>query len=83
MLSSNVALEGCNAYFINGTDTLVMLADAYLDGYFVLNRSDDFKHFTMLDNSESTLNATQPRHGSVISISTDEYDRLVEEYGLL
>ncbi|MBE6816300.1 MAG: hypothetical protein E7520_01190 [Ruminococcaceae bacterium] len=83
VLSSNVALEGCNAYFINGTDTLVMLADAYLDGYFVLNRSDDFKHFTMLDNSESTLNATQPRHGSVISISTDEYDRLVEEYGLL
>ena len=83
VLDSNVALEGCNAYFINGTDTLVMLADAYLDGYFVLNRSNDFKHFTTLDNSESTINATQPRHGSVISISDEEYDRLVDAYGLL
>ncbi|MBE6719684.1 MAG: hypothetical protein E7571_03380 [Ruminococcaceae bacterium] len=83
VLSSDVALEGCNAYFINGTDTLVMLADAYLNGYFVLNISNNFTDFATLDNSETTINATQPRHGSVISITDEEYNRLVSEYGLL
>ena len=83
VLESDVALEGCNSYFINGTDTLVMLADAYLNGYFVLNRSNDFTHFTTLDNSESTINATSPRHGSVVSISNDEYNRLVNAFGTL
>ena len=83
ILSSDIALEGCNAYFINGTDTLVMLADAYLDGYFVLNVSKDFRNFSTLDNSETTINETQPRHGSVISITDEEYDRLVNSFGTL
>ncbi len=82
VLSSDVALEGCNCYYINGTDTLVMLADAYLDGYFVLNTTKDYKNFTTLDNSETTINECQPRHGSVITISDAQYDRLVSEYGI-
>lgn len=82
VLTSDVALEGCNSYFLNGTDTLVMLADAYLNGYFVLNISKDFQNFSTLDNSETTINECQPRHGSVISISDAEYDSLVSEFGI-
>ncbi|MBQ7740686.1 MAG: hypothetical protein IJT65_05590, partial [Eubacterium sp.] len=82
VINSNVGLEGCNAHFITGTDTLVMLADAYGDGYFVMNQSKDFRHFYALDSSDYTINNCSPRHGSVIPISSAQYDTLVNNYGI-
>ena len=81
VIDSDVGLEGCNSHFITGTDTLVMLADAYGDGYFVMNQSHDFKHFYPLDSNAYTINNCSPRHGSVIAISDTEYSRLVNEFG--
>ncbi len=81
-VNNNVGLEGCNSHFITGTDTLVMLADAYGDGYFVMNQSNDFRNFHTLDSSSYTINNCSPRHGSVIAINDTEYDRLVSAYGV-
>ena len=81
VINSDVGLEGCNSYFITGTDTMVMLADAYGDGYFVMNQSTDFKNFYSVNASDFTINNCSPRHGSVISISTDEYNRLIHSIG--
>lgn len=81
LLDSDVGLEGCNAFFITGTDTLVMLADAYGDGFFVMYQSTDFENFYPVLNSAFTINNCQPRHGSVIPISNQEYKRLTTYIG--
>lgn len=81
-VNSDVGLEGCNSYFINGTDTLVMLADAYGEGYFVINQSTDFKNFETLTSDQYTINNCSPRHGSVVNISDDQYNQLVATYGI-
>lgn len=81
VINTDVGLEGCNSYFITGTDTLVMLADAYGDGYFVMNQTTDFKNFYSIDSSNYTINNCSPRHGSVIAISDNEYNALVNSIG--
>mgnify|MGYP002624431773 CR=1 FL=1 len=81
LINTDVGLEGCNAHRITGTDTIVMLADAYGDGYFVLCQATDYHTFTILPSNTYTINNCSPRHGSVIAISDDEYDRLVSQYG--
>lgn len=80
VINSDVGLEGCNAHFITGTNTLVMLADAYGDGYFVMNQSTDFQHFTPVGGTY-TINNCSPRHGSVIAISDEQYHNLVNSFG--
>ena len=81
-VNTEIGLEGCNAHFITGTDTLVMLADAYGDGYFVLSQATDFKNFYLMDDTDYTINNCSPRHGSVVAISDDEYQTLIDYYGL-
>lgn len=80
-VKADVGLEGCNSYFITGTDTLVMLADAYGDGYFVVNQATDFEHFNTLNPGDYTINNCSPRHGSVIAISTAQKNNLVHTFG--
>ena len=82
VINSNVGLEGCNSHFITGTNTLVMLADAYGDGYFVMNQSTDFRNFHTLRSSDYTINNCSPRHGSVVAISDAEYNRIVNQWGV-
>lgn len=79
-VNTNVGLEGCNSHFITGTDTLVMLADAYGDGYFVVNQSTDFEHFCTLDKNDYTINNCSPRHGSVVAISKAEKSALQAKF---
>ena len=75
------ALEGGNGYFDNNGN-FVMYADAYGHGssYFYLTKtsaSGDFKTWTLIDNNAHNINSLSPRHGSVVKISTEEYNRLL------
>ena len=81
VLNTNVGLEGCNSFFITGTDTLVMLEDAYGDGYFVMNQSTDFENFHSVPSTAFTINNCSPRHGSVIPITKAQYKKLVNYIG--
>ena len=81
VINTNVGLEGCNSFFITGTDMLVMIADAYGDGYFVMNQSVDFENFFMLDSDDYSINSCSPRHGSIIPISNYEYNNIVRDLG--
>ncbi len=81
VLNTEIGLEGCNSFFITGTNTLVMLADAYGDGYFVMNQTTDFEHFYPVISSAFTINNCSPRHGSVIPINNAQYRTLVNHYG--
>ena len=81
IINSNVGLEGCNCFFMTGTDALEMIADAYGDGYFVMAQSIDFENFYLLDSDDYSLNNCSPRHGSIIPIKNSEYNNLVRDLG--
>ncbi len=83
----NEALEGGNGYFDN-EGNFVMYADAYGHGssYFYLTKTSatgDFMSWELIDNSTHNINSLSPRHGSVVKISTEEYNRLLNNaYGI-
>ncbi len=81
VLDTGVAVEGNLMFNITGTDTWVMYADAYNNGYFVCQQTTDFKNFYMLENKNYNINNCTPRHGSVIKISDDQYAALVNKFG--
>lgn len=75
----NEALEGGNGYFDND-GSFVMYADAYLHGdtpYFYVSKTTDFKNWNVLNESSYDINSLSPRHGSVVKITTEEYNRLL------
>ena len=80
ILNTDLGLEGCNTYMVNGQ--ILMLADAYGDGRFVIGSSSDYENFTILSDSSYSINHLSPRHGSVIAISDDQYNSLVSTYGI-
>ena len=81
---TTVSLEGCNSYFDN-EGYLVTYTDEYgytnslgeAEAHFHISRTTDFKTFTMLDDSMHNINSLSPRHGSVVKITEDEYNRLL------
>ncbi len=75
-------VEGSSMYRINGTDAWMMIMDEYGQGSFFAQMTRDFKNFRQVQRSTYSLNHLKPRHGSVVSISEDEYFRLIEAYGI-
>jgi len=79
-LSNNgIEVEGCNIYPVVGTNKWLMMSDAYVNGYFVLQETTDLQNFRTLDRSTYSFNFT-PRHGYVIPISVAEYNALLKAY---
>ena len=72
--------EGSLIYNISGTDTYVMMMDAYNKGRFLMQQTTDMVNFKRLKPSDYSLDFS-PRHGSVIQISDSEYEALVNHYG--
>lgn len=72
--------EGSQIYNITGTDTYVMMMDAYGKERFLMQQTTDLLHFKRLKNSDYSLNFG-PRHGSVLAISDSEYDVLLNYFG--
>jgi len=80
-LSPN-GVEGSTIYNINGTDTFVMIMDEYGAGTFYMQQTKDFENFKPVRPGAFSFDGVTPRHGSVVTITEDEYNRLVETYGL-
>lgn len=72
--------EGCCMYKIFGSDKWVMIMDSYTKGRYVMQQTTDFVNFTAVEDSEYFLDFS-PRHGSVLNISEEEYDRLLKHFG--
>lgn len=68
-------------YRITGTDAYMMIMDEYGEGTFFAQMTRDFESFRQVQRSTYSLNHLRPRHGSVVAISEDEYNVLVEAYG--
>lgn len=74
-------VEGSSIYNITGTDTWVMIMDEYGKGRFFAQQTKDFENFLPLEPDSYSFNGVRPRHGSVLAITDEEYERLVKAFG--
>lgn len=69
-------VEGNCAYPVFGTDKYVMIMDKYVDGGYFMQETDDMVNFKEVGDFSLDF---RPRHGSVILIDDDEYNRLANQ----
>lgn len=73
---SKKAVEGNAMYQLGNSGTWVMMLDEYSNGTFAYGTTTDFVNFTKYTGSTSANSALKARHGSVMQITTEEYNRL-------
>lgn len=73
-------VEGSEMYRINGTDTFVMVMDEYSKGRFFMQQTKDFENFLPVKKEDYSMDFG-PRHGSISSITDEEYDSLIKHFG--
>ena len=83
-------LEGCNSFF-NDQGELVTYVDEYdytnssgqKEAHFHVSKTSDFTNYTKVDEGSYNINSLSPRHGSVVKITDEEYNRLLNNaYGI-
>lgn len=77
---ADTALEGHCTYRLLGTDKLIMIADQFKSGGYFMQETTDMIHFAQVPRSEYSLDHLKPRHGSMLHITEEEYNRLTEFY---
>jgi len=75
----SLGVEGPNIYRLIGSDTWVMMSDAYGDGYYVMQETTDLQNFQSVARTDYSFDFT-PRHGYVIQITKDQYLALTRAY---
>lgn len=73
-------VEGSEVYRINGTDTYIMVMDEYGKGRFFMQQTNDLKNYLPVAKEDYSMEFS-PRHGSIVTVSDEEYNRLVEHFG--
>ncbi|GHT03537.1 arabinosidase [Bacteroidia bacterium] len=71
------AAEGSCVYKLNHSDTYVLMYDVYNKGKYEFCTSTDLKNFTLTDKGKMNFH---PRHGTVLSITSEELSRLIEKW---
>lgn len=73
-------VEGNCMYKLIDRNKYVMILDRYCDNKYFMQVTDDMMNFYAVDENDFSLKFT-PRHGSVITITDEEYNRLINEFG--
>lgn len=76
---SRHAVEGSGIFKLNNSDTWILMYDLYTKGRYQFTQSTDLLNFEVIDNDIS-MNF-HPRHGTVMPITSDELNRLVDHFG--
>lgn len=76
---ADTALEGNCIYKILGTDKYVLIADQFKAGGYFMQETTDMIHFTKVERDKFSIEHLRPRHGSVMHITDEEYNRLTKE----
>lgn len=71
-------VEGSSIFKLNGKDEYVLMYDMYTSGRYEYQTSTDLYHFS---EPKAFTKDFFPRHGSVISLTRDELQRLQEKWG--
>lgn len=79
---SEHGVEGSSMYKITGTDSWVMIMDEYGKKNFFMQMTNDMENFRAVNPKHYSFNGVRPRHGSVVAITDEEYERLVAAYGV-
>ena len=79
---ADTALEGNCIYRNTENGKYILIADRFKSGGYFMQESDDLIHFTVVEKEHYSLDHLKPRHGSVLSVSDEEYNRLIEFYGI-
>ena len=77
---AEVALEGNCTYKILNENKFVLIADQFRNGGYFMQESEDLLNWKAVDKSKISLDHLHPRHGSMLHITDEEYNRLVEYY---
>lgn len=73
--------EGPEVYQLHSTGNYVLMADHYASlSYFATYSSNNLTDFQN-NNIATNINHLSPRHGSVMNITTAEYNELIAKYG--
>ena len=73
-------VEGSCVFQLIGQQGYILMYDVYTSGRYQFTVSDDLEYFTAIDEAVSM--DFHPRHGTVIPITGEEYDRVVREWGV-
>lgn len=76
---THTGVEGSSVFKLNDSDQYVLMYDVYGSGRYEYQTSTDLVNFT--DEPLSFTKDFYPRHGSVISITEREMERLKEAFG--
>lgn len=71
-------VEGSSIFKLNGKDEYVLMYDMYTSGRYEYQTSSDLYYFS---EPKAFTKDFFPRHGSVISLTRDELQRLQEKWG--
>lgn len=74
------AVEGSSIFKLIDSDTYIMMYDVYMKGGYDFCESIDLEQFTLIDK-DIDMNF-HPRHGSVIPITEEELNRLINKWGI-
>lgn len=72
-------VEGSGTFKLIGKEEYILMYDVYTSGKYQFCLSDDLENFQVID--EEIEMDFHPRHGSVITITQSELDRLLKKWG--
>ncbi len=72
-------VEGSGVFQLNNSEDWILMYDLYSSGRYEFQRSKDLKTFTK--EPESFRKDFFPRHGTVMSVTADELERLQQKWG--
>lgn len=72
------AVEGAGTFKLIGSDKYILMYDVYMNGQYQFTESTDLDNFKVIDSSISM--DFHPRHGTVMQITEDEYNRLLKAF---
>lgn len=75
------AVEGSSVFRLINSDTYFLIYDMYTSGHYQFTESTDLVNFSIID--QSVTMDFQPRHGSVIPITTEEKERLLKQWSTI
>lgn len=78
---ADTALEGNCIYRHHETGKYILIADQFKKGGYFMQESDDLIHFVKVEKERHSIDHIHPRHGSMLLITDEEYERVVEVYG--
>ncbi len=76
---TRTGVEGSGVFKLNDRDEFVLMYDLYSSGRYEYQTSKDLVHFT--EQPQSFRKDFFPRHGTVMSVTAEELDRLQRRWG--